>query len=262
MAAHAAPTMTLLTDFGTRDPYVGVMKGVILARCPAVRIIDLTHDIPPQDIHGAGYLLGANWTFFPPGTVHVAVVDPGVGGRRRVLGVQTGGHTFLAPDNGLLSELLEHSQAERIVSVENESLFLEPVSRTFHGRDIFAPIAAALAGGMALDELGPSVDGFLHLPSVRPQRDADGVVTGQIIWVDHFGNLVTNFRPDDLPPSPRLVVAGRVLHGLVDSYGSVGLGEPLAIIGSTGRLEIAINRGNASEALGISPGDLVQARSE
>ncbi|MAE62191.1 MAG: hypothetical protein CMJ49_12655 [Planctomycetaceae bacterium] len=257
-----APIISMLTDFGSHDPYVGVMKGVMLARCPEARIVDLTHDVPPQNIHAAGYLLGANWRYFPPGTVHLVVIDPGVGGERRILAVQTGGHTFLAPDNGLLSELLEHSPADRIVSVENESLFVQPVSRTFHGRDVFAPVAAALAGGLPIDDVGPAANGYLHLPGIRPQRDADGQVSGEIIWIDHFGNLVTNITVDQLPSAPRIEVGGRVMYGLTNSYGNVGAGEPLALIGSTSRLEIAVNHGNAAESLGMDMGDPVHVRSE
>jgi len=250
----ADPVITLLTDFGTRDAYVGVMKGVIASRCPAARVIDLTHDLAPGDVTAAGYLLSTAWRYFPQGTVHVAVVDPGVGSERAILAASLGGQYFIAPDNGLLSAVFDDHEPQRVVRVESESVRLAPVSQTFHGRDIFAPAGAALAGGAALGELGPAVEHWVSLPHLVPAEDARGALVGQIVHIDRFGNLITNIAADDVPAEATIEIGDRAIHGVRRSYASVSRGELLAIIGSAGRLEISVNRGDAAAMLRVECG--------
>lgn len=253
------PIITLLTDFGTRDIYVGVVKGVILARCGATRIIDLSHEVGQGNVHEGGYLLASAWGYFPKATVHCVVIDPGVGGDRRILAAEVGGQYFVAPDNGVLTEVFNDTAPTRVVSVENQSLMIQPVSQTFHGRDIFAPAAAALASGAKLDDLGPTTQSWLKLPRVEPVEQ-DGEVIGQVVHIDRFGNIITNIRAEDLPNEPRVQIARHAIHGLAESYQSVPRGELLAIIGSTGRLEISINQGEAAGLLAASVGDPVHVR--
>lgn len=254
MARGRRPIITLLTDFGTAGAYVGVMKGVILSQCPTAHIVDLTHDVPAQDVAAAGYLLSTSWPYFPAMTVHVAVVDPGVGTARRILAATAREHFFVAPDNGLLTAVFDEAEPEQMVSVENEKLFRQPVSTTFHGRDIFAPAAAALASGTPLKQLGPTVDAYLHVPISEPVSQTDGSILGQVIYVDSFGNLITNIEQADVPARARIVVGEHTIAGPAANYGSVEPGQLLAVIGSTGRLEIAVNGGSARDLLACGPG--------
>ncbi len=253
------PVITLLTDFGLTDPYVGIMKGVIASRCAAARVIDLTHDIPPQHVNAAAFALDSAWRYFPAGTVHVVVVDPGVGSDRAVLAAECGGHRFVAPDNGLLSAVFESNAPDRVVNVEAPEWFLKPLSRTFHGRDVFAPVAAALAMGVALGDLGPPPEGWVQQPAAAKVRVTDdGELIGQVVYIDRFGNAVTNIRGTALPIKPQVTAAGRRVGELVDSYAAAAEDEALTIIGSTGRLEIAVNRGSAAESLPLREGDEVR----
>ena len=252
------PVISLLTDFGVVDPYVGVMKGVILNICPAARIVDLTHDVPPQDIVSAGYLLESSWRFFPPGTVHVAVVDPGVGSDRRILAASFLGHFFIAPDNGLLPIALGSSCPDEMVLVENRDFSLKEVSQTFHGRDIFAPVAAHLANGLELSALGSPCANWVNAELPRPERGSSGEIEGEVIYIDRFGNLVTNISEAELSGECNVEVEGRTIHGLVLSYAAAAQGELLAIIGSTGRLEISVNQGDAREELAAVRGTRVR----
>ncbi|MBI1370950.1 MAG: hypothetical protein GC162_20140 [Planctomycetes bacterium] len=257
-----APIITLLTDFGLSDVYVGIMKGVILTRCPAATIIDLTHDLPQGNIPQAGYLLAAAWRYYPAGTVHCAVVDPGVGTDRRIIAAEVDDQFFIAPDNGLLSNVFDEGEVKRVVSVENETLMLEPISQTFHGRDIFAPCAASIAAGLRLEALGPATDEWIHLPRIEPGLGPHGRRTGQVIHIDRFGNIITNLRAADVPRRPRLHIARHSIRGLQSSYAAVPHGELLAIIGSTGRIEISIHHGDAAAMLGVSVGDEVTIERE
>lgn len=258
------PVITLLTDFGTVDPYVGVCKGVVLTRCPAARIVDLVHDVQPGDVRTAGHLLAAAWQYFPAGTVHAVVVDPGVGTGRRILAAEfdgpTGSQRMVAPDNGLLSAVFDATAPTRVVSVENESHFLHPVSATFHGRDVFAPVAAALADGIDLGELGPDTDSWIHLPRTQPTREPDDSIVGEVVYVDRFGNLVTSLTADHVETSSTLVVAQRTVRGIERTYGSVDTGSLVALIGSTGRVEISVNGGSAAGMLGVRIGAPVTVR--
>jgi hypothetical protein len=253
--------VTLLTDFGTRDPFVGVMKGVILGICPDVRLVDLTHDVAPQDVLEAALVLESSARFFPGGTVHLAVVDPGVGSRRRALAISAAGQRFVGPDNGLFSAALGEP-GWMAVSLENPEYRLAEVSQTFHGRDIFAPAAAHLASGIALERFGPPVTDPMRLrfPDCRLEN---GVWIGEVIGADRFGNLVTSVTARRLgAPGAGWVVEldGRILGRLVSCYADGSEGEPTAIIGSSGRVEIFVRNANAQAVLGARRGTPVRVR--
>lgn len=247
--------ITLLSDFGLDDEFVGVMKGVILTINPQARIVDITHGIAPQDLVSAAYCVRSAFRYFPKGTVHVVVVDPGVGSSRAIVAVQLQGHTFLAPDNGVLTLVLDEYRADGIVRITNERLFLHPVSRTFHGRDIMAPVAGHLSRGIAMEQLGPGVsaEDLQRLPLVPARFKADGTLEGQVALIDRFGNLITNIDSEKVTnlavKSGDRGIAIRIgqhrIEGLSQSYADVPPGTPLAIVGSKGYLEIAINCGRA-----------------
>ena len=253
--------ITLMTDFGTSDHYVGVMKGVILNINPQVQIVDVTHAIPPQDVSGAAFLIDSAYRYFPTGTIHVIVVDPGVGSERRAIVCQTETAYFVCPDNGILTHILRDEERIHTVAVENSAYFLSQVSNTFHGRDIFAPVAAHLSRGVPIDKLGSPVAQPVQLPIPKPQL-TDKAIIGQVIWIDSFGNLVTNISHEILQ-----VLEGRdnvVIHAgsaeidhLNRSYTESAVGEALAIVGSFNRLEISINQGNAAQVLGLKRGDTI-----
>jgi S-adenosylmethionine hydrolase len=259
----ATPIITLTTDFGTRDPWVGIMKGVILGICPDARLVDLTHDVAPQDVLEGAMALESVTRFFPPGTVHLAVVDPGVGSSRHPLAARAGGHLFVGPDNGLFTFALERAGRDKVVvRLEAPEYRLTPMSRTFHGRDLFAPAAAYLAGGLALDRLGPPVADPVMLAVPRARRDGT-MIEGEVIAADRFGNLVTSVTEEDMQilGGPTAVEMGsRNLGPPRDSYVDGRTAEPAAIIGSTGRLEIFVRDGSASAMLGASRGTTVRVR--
>ncbi len=268
------PIVTLLTDFGLADPYVAAMKGVLLSLNPDAIVVDIGHEVRPQRVEQGAFILEQVIGHFPPWTVHVAVVDPGVGTERRALALQTPRAFFVGPDNGLLSPALParlRSQAAdgpcpvplppeyRAVSIENQRYFRHPVSSTFHGRDIFAPAAAYLSLGTCIDALGPPVDSVLALPPFRARRLPDGTLVGRIVHIDRFGNLITSIHREDLPgPRLALEVGGRQVAGLVRTYAEAeGL---CALIGSAGHLEIALPMGSAARALDVDIGAEVLAR--
>jgi len=244
------PTIALLTDFGTRDPYVAAMKGVIAARCDA-RIEDLTHEIAPFDVFGAAWFLRSVVEYWPAGTIFVAVIDPGVGTARRIIAAHADGRTFLAPDNGVLSLVI----APPAVSVENESFFLPNGSSTFHGRDRFAPVAAAIANGTALAELGPRIDDLVRLDYTPPSY-GDACVDGTIVAVDRFGNLITDVEAARIDFAPRLSAGSHVVDRVERSYGDAK-GGPFLIVGSTGCLELSVANGSAADLLQLSRGEKV-----
>ncbi len=255
--------ISLLTDFGLFDPYAGIMKGVIASICPEAQIIDLTHQVAAQDVARAAFFLASAYPYFPKETIHVAVVDPGVGSSRGIAAVKTPAGVFLAPDNGLLTLILEEQQVLAAFRVENPDIFIHPVSRTFHGRDIFAPAAARLACGMDMEKLGARIDAesLIRLDSLpKPELDEKGRLLGFVTAVDGFGNLVSNIRLSDIEKAFKgktdicIHAGGRVISGISDSYVSVAEGELLAIIGSTGCLEISVNRGDAAGHLNIGSG--------
>lgn len=259
-ALERSRVISLLTDFGTTDVYAGVMHGVIAGIAPAARVVDLTHEVAPQDVAGAAFLLDAAAPYFPAGTIHVCVVDPGVGSSRRILCVTTDRATFLAPDNGLLTRVLARSPGATIRSVEDRALFLPEVSRTFHGRDVFAPVAARLAEGLDPAEVGPEVHDPVRLPLPDDRPLAAGRVSGEVVHVDRFGNLVTNLRTGGLGRAVRLArISARDVAGPVrDTYAERPEGDLLLITGSTGLLEVSVRGGDARERLGVGRGAPVE----
>ncbi|HTT00937.1 MAG TPA: SAM-dependent chlorinase/fluorinase [Steroidobacteraceae bacterium] len=258
--------ITLTTDFGHQDPFVGVMKGAILSRFAGARIIDLTHGIRAQHPEEAGFWLARSFTYFPVGTVHVAVVDPGVGTARDIICLCTQGHALLAPDNGLLAAVHARSpdaQAVTLAAARLADLGISRVSATFHGRDIFAPVAAELAAGRyAPGSLGPARNELASLPTKPPETVAGGI-SGTVVAVDHFGNLITNIESKLLEGlrAPSIEIGGRTLR-LSRTYAEVGSGELLALINSFDVLEIASRDGNAATALGIGPGFCLMVREQ
>lgn len=256
-----ARRIALLTDFGLRDHYVAVMKGVILSVHPAARIVDLSHEIASQDVTAAYLFLQNVYRYFPLGTLFVAVVDPGVGTERAIIGVEAGGRLFLAPDNGLLGFLERFEKIRRIVRVDNAKYFLRPVSNTFHGRDILAPVAGHLSRGVDLGRMGTEVRSLVRLSVPLPKADG-GTIRGEVISVDRFGNLVTNISADQIPKNRgvQVYVGAKCVGKLCATYGSRAPGRTLAYLGSGGSLEIAVNRGSAARKLGIGVGATVAVR--
>jgi len=259
-----APTrvITLMTDFGTSDHYVGVMKGVILNINPQVEIVDITHTIPPQDVHAAAFLIDSAYRYFPTGTIHVIVVDPGVGSDRRAIVCQTETAYFVCPDNGILTHILREEERIHTVAMENSAYFLPQVSNTFHGRDIFAPVAAHLSRGITIDKMGSPVAQPVQLPIPKPQV-TEKAISGGIIWIDSFGNLITNISHEIVKSlegrNGVVICAGSAKIDHVNrSYAESAVGEALAIVGSFNRLEISINQGNAAQTLGLRRGDTIR----
>ena len=236
------------------------MKGVILGVNPHARIIDISHDVGSQDVLEAYFLLSNSYRYFPAGTVFVAVVDPGVGSDRAIVAVDAERHTFLAPDNGLLGFLEKDGRIRRIVQVENDAFFLKPVSNTFHGRDIFAPVAGHLSQGIDLARLGPEVQRIQKIAAPAPKVTKEGVIVGEIVSIDRFGNLVTNIPGDRLAAADavEVKVGKAVIRRLSTSYASTKKGEFLAIVGSTGNLEVSVNKGDARRKTGSKIGDVVR----
>ncbi|HEV2436788.1 MAG TPA: SAM-dependent chlorinase/fluorinase [Verrucomicrobiae bacterium] len=256
-------TITLTTDFGVRDWFVGTMKGVVLGINPRAVIVDLTHEIPAGDIRAGAFALMAACRFFSKGTVHVAVVDPGVGSQRRALAVQTANYLFVGPDNGVLSWALAREKIKTVRQLENPKYFLETISRTFHGRDIFAPVAAHLSRGLPLERLGRELKDFVHLPWPKPTQRR-GEIRGEIVHLDHFGNALTNIEAELLPAGRKVkceVMGKREVHcALGPFYGAVPANSPVAVIGSSGFLEIAVNGGSAAKRFGLRTGDAAIVR--
>ena len=256
-----SPIITLMTDFGTSDHYVGVMKGVILSVNPQAQIVDITHAIPPQDVHGAAFLIDSAYRYFPTGTIHLIVVDPGVGSERKAIVCQTQTAYFVCPDNGIVTHLFHNEEHIYTVTVENTAYFLPQISNTFHGRDIFAPVAAHLSRGVSIDKLGNPVTNPVQLPIPKPAVSNEEIV-GYVIWIDSFGNLITNISHEILESlAGRNNVVVRAGTAKIDrlnrSYAESAIGEPLAIVGSTNRLEISINQGDAAQVLGLKRGDAI-----
>jgi len=277
------PLVTLTTDFGTADGYVGAMKGVVLGIVPNVRLVDISHQIAPQDVRQAAFALYTATPFFPPDAIHLVVVDPGVGGARRAIAVRTSGGTLVGPDNGVFSYVMARDSVEAAVALTDPRYHLPRVSHTFHGRDVFAPAAAHLAAGVPIDALGPPVHDPITFPppllEVRP-----GEIAGEVLHVDRFGNVVTSigclaWRGDALRLDPAfwqtgdaagavcfraegttVAVAGRKIGGVCRTYAEVKPGETLALVGSGGHLEIAVREGSAARRLDVRPGAPVALR--
>jgi S-adenosylmethionine hydrolase len=254
--------ITLTTDFGYNDWFVGAMKGVILGRNLDVNIVDITHGIPSGNIAAGAFALSASAPYYPEGTIHLAVVDPGVGSQRRAILIQTRHFHFVGPDNGLMSLAAQKDGIVQIRRLDNEQYFVRPVSRTFHGRDIFASVAGHLSVGVAASEFGPEVDSCQRLDWPDPTNES-GLVRGQVVYIDRYGNAITNIHAaqhtrDNIVGE--VVVRGHSLGRLMDYYEQALEGEPIALIGSCGLLEIAVNKGSAAEMLQIRTGDPVEWR--
>ena len=247
--------ITLLTDFGTSDSYVAEMKGVLLSRAPTATLIDLTHDIPLGDIRAAAYVLGRTWNRFPAGTVHLAVVDPGVGSDRAALALSAHGHCFVGPDNGVFTSIFHDAEVEAV------ALPVPPAaSATFQGRDLFAPAAAALLAGADLSSLGQRFAGIPHrLAYTQPRREGD-LAVGEVVYVDHFGSLVTNLSAELVPARATVEIDELEIGPLQRTFSDVPTGSLLAYIGSGGTVEIAVRDGSAVERLGVGMGARVRAR--
>ena len=261
--------VALLTDFGTKDIYVGVMKGVIWGICPDAKIADLTHEISPQDVAEGALALWGAFRFFPKGTVFCAVVDPGVGTDRRAIAIQTQEHFFVGPDNGLLWWAVSESKIVKCVELRNSTYFLPAVSQTFHGRDIFAPVSAHIAKGVPLEEFGPRLepDELVKLPTLRAEIDR-GAIRAQVIHIDRFGNAITNLRREDFvkwlselgQKTWTATIRGVHFNAISASYAEAPIGKPLLLFNSYGLLEIAVNRGSAAEQIGVRKGDVLEIR--
>ncbi len=260
------PLITMTTDFGMSDGYVGTMKGVILSIAPDATIVDITHDIQPHAISQAAFVVASAAPYFPPGTIHLVVVDPGVGSERRAIAVQTKKAIFVAPDNGVLTFVLQpfadESVPAKIIHLTRRKYWLPQVSSTFHGRDIFAPVAAHLAAGVSISKLGKPIDDPVLLDIPQPRQISDGSLQGHVIYVDRFGNLVTDIPAAWLGKEKqwRVEVAGRVVEQLSPTYADVSRGQLLALIGSSGLLELAVREGSAALMLGIGVGASVVVR--
>ena len=289
------PLITITTDFGTADGYVGAMKGVILGIVPDAEIVDITHKIVPQDVHQAAYVLYSVFSFFPPNAVHLVVVDPGVGSSRRPIALRTVAGCFVGPDNGVFSYVMACDPVDTLAELVDPRYRLPQVSHTFHGRDVFAPAAAHLAAGVPIRTLGPPIDDPVTFPPPRLEVVSDRI-TGEVLHIDHFGNVITNIgllawdeqvlvfesaflgtrgkspkeRSDDslvdgerhARPSFRageavVTVADQEIAGVHRSYAEVGQGQMVVLVGSSGLLEVAVREGNAARKLGVRRGDSV-----
>ncbi|MEX5218645.1 MAG: SAM-dependent chlorinase/fluorinase [Nitrospira sp.] len=261
----ALSVMTLLTDFGTRDYFVASMKGVILNINPQARIADLSHEVAPHDIAGAAYLLKSCYRYFPDGTVHVAVVDPGVGSNRRPLLISTSRYFFIGPDNGLFTYVCDEETGVEIRQIENRQYRLDSQGSTFDGRDLFAPAAAWLTKGQAVSSFGRLLTTYERIPTAAPGWDRQ-VMAGQIMHVDHFGNLISNLTSFELKEvrgvtkraASSLRLGGQTIEGLVSSYSDGDSGVPQALINSNGQIEVFVREGNAAELLGIGRGARIE----
>jgi S-adenosylmethionine hydrolase len=260
--------VALLTDFGHRDPFVGTMKAVMLGINPELQLIDISHEIMPQCLREAALVLAASCAYFPPRTIFLVVVDPGVGGTRRALVVETAAHLFVAPDNGVLGPVLEQAEVRRVIHATETRYFRHPVSRTFHGRDVFAPLAAWLSCGVQAHEMGTTIDDYQHLELPKPHLDAGGELVGEVIYQDRFGNLLTNIAEAWVqamwgsPPWHGLetYIEAAIIRGLDSHYAQRSPHELGLIINSWGLFEIFANGGSAAQATGAVEGRPVRIR--
>ncbi len=255
--------ITLLTDFGTGAEYAGLMKGVILSINPSVAIVDITHQIDSQDIVQAAFTIHSSYEYFPDGTVHLIVVDPGVGSKRSILALEMKKQFFIAPDNGVLSLLFNKQKPTALIRITNAKYFLSSVSQTFHGRDIIAPVGAHLSIGLDVSKLGIKLclEDAVQLENLCAHFSENGELVGKIVTVDNFGNLITNIDLNKLEKMHhagqeriQIKIGSHVISGLSDTYNSVQSNTSLALIGSRGYLEIAVNKGNAAQVLNVEKG--------
>ncbi len=254
------PLITLLTDFGSADHYVAAMKGVMLGICPEAQFVDISHEVGAYAVTEAAWMLGQAMPCFPGGTIHLVVVDPGVGGSRRALVAEAGGQRFAGPDNGVLTQVLD--AGSKVHEIDDRRFFREPVSATFHGRDIFAPVAAHLAQGRRPEDFGTPVHDWKLIDTLRPQQNADGSIEGVVIKVDRFGNLITNFDSALLatPRNPdwRIEVGPHAINRVCGTFSGAARGEVFAIAGSAGVVELAMNQESAAAELGARSGTPVR----
>jgi len=255
--------ISLLTDFGTRDGFVGIMKGVIWDINPQVQVADISHEVNPQNILHGALILGQSWKYFPNGSVHLVVVDPGVGTQRRAIAAKIGKHFFVCPDNGLITIPLEQAISSgdpvRAVLLDRSEFWLPRISRSFHGRDIFAPTAAHLATGVPIEQLGSPLDSIVKILIPQPLPTADGW-RAQVMMVDHFGNLISNLSEERLENQAVLAVTcgGMTIRHFVSTFGDAKPGELIAMIDSSGWLSVSLVNGNAAKVLHVQEGDLVE----
>ncbi len=248
--------ITLITDFGLKDEYVGLMKGVMLDINPKLRIVDISHYVSPQDIIWASYLSYYSYKYFPKGSIHLAIVDPGVGSNRGIICIKVDGYIFICPDNGIITKVIEHKRPNEIHEVKNKEYFLKNTSNTFHGRDIFAPIAAHLSLGANCKDLGPKIKDVKKINLPRPKQSVKAI-EGEVIHIDRFGNIITNIEEnmiDKLKANSEFVtvkIKNKKIKGISNSYQDVRKGQFLAIIGSRGLLEISANNKNIADILSI-----------
>ena len=255
------PIITLITDFGAADHYVGTMKGVILNINPEVEIVDICHQVSPYDIFEAAYALIQSYRYFPSGTIHLVVVDPGVGTGRRPILVIAGQYRFVAPDNGVLSLLFTREESAKVWHVTADHCFLNPVSNTFHGRDIFAPIAGWLSRGVELERFADPITDYTQFSSPKPKRVSENLVKGMTLKVDSFGNLITNISPEDVPelfsedPPPfKIIINSQEITRLNLAYSMGRPSELFAMVGSSGFIEICTNLVSAAKMLKANRG--------
>ncbi len=259
------PIITLLTDFGSQDYFAAAMKGVILSINPVAQIVDITHEIPPQDIHAAAFNLLATYKDFPANTIHVAVVDPGVGSSRMAVLIECAGQFFVGPDNGIFSWICDREGSYRAFHLTNEKFFRHPVSTTFHGRDIFASVAAALSNGVAPGEFGPVIKNLIHLDSLRAKILSDGAIEASIIYIDCFGNCITSLTREMLGGDlsrVKLVVSDREITSFRRYYREAEEHEVFCVIGSAGFLEIVAANRSAAAILAARRGQIVSLVSQ
>jgi S-adenosylmethionine hydrolase len=262
---EARSVITLLTDFGARDYFVASMKGVILNINPHAQIVDLSHEVAPHDIAGGAYLLKSCYRYFPDGTVHVAVVDPGVGSSRRPLLISTSRFFFIGPDNGLFTYVCDEESGVEVRHIQNRQYRLDAEGVTFDGRDLFSPAAAWLTKGQAVGSFGPLVKTYERLPTTPPGWE-NHVMAGQIVYIDRFGNLISNLTQFQLTElrgvtkrsSPYIRLAGKTIEGLVNSYSDGAPGVPQALINSNGQLEVFVREGNAADVLSVTRGARIE----
>ncbi len=251
------PILTLTTDFGVADHYVGAMKGVILDICPQADIVDITHEVTPFEIPEGAYLIAQAYRYFPKKTVHVVVVDPGVGTARRPILMEAAGQYFVAPDNGVLS-MIYSREKHKIRLIANDRYFRKPVSRTFHGRDIFAPVAAHVCAGVPPARMGKLIADYLRPAFEKPQRTGKRTWNGRILKIDRFGNIITNLHVDDFPDLERrdfvMTIGPREISVLARNYAEAGQGELFVIVGSSGYLEVSVSQGSAARQIGCETG--------
>jgi S-adenosylmethionine hydrolase len=254
-----APVLTLTTDFGLSDHYAGVMKGVILGICPGAQIVDISHQVGRYAIAEGAFVITQAYRYFPAGTVHVVVVDPGVGSPRRPIVVEAAEQYFVGPDNGVFGMIFAREQHQTRL-IQNRKYMRPELSHTFHGRDIFAPVGAHIAAGVAPSLIGELTESYIRPSFENPRPEGEGMWIGEILKIDHFGNVVTNFHAQDFPAIQVLTIGTAQITRLVHSYAEAAPGELMAIAGSSGYLEVSVNQGSAAEKIGCRAGDLCQLR--